>query len=152
MCAAAIAVSVIKALVPQNSAGACIGIAGAAVMILAVIAPFKGFEAENITRWRARCGGEVAAMSESLQAENRRLEEDIIQERLSAYILQRAEAVGAKCAAVTVMSKQGIPVSARAEAADTASVEKLRRIVTDECGISCEVVLQNSGGENDGYK
>ena len=33
MCAAAIAVSVIKALVPQNSAGACIGIAGAGAVL-----------------------------------------------------------------------------------------------------------------------
>ena len=142
ICAAAILVSVAYAMAPKNSAGHFVRLSGAVIIILAVLAPFKQFKIEAISPYIVRYNLSYENLTENLQAENEKIQSLIIEDKMSTYILQRAQEIGVSCE-VTVSagkSEDGYLYPASAHVVlDAATPEKKRlelmEIIEQECAI-----------------
>lgn len=102
ICAAAIIVSVAKAIAPQNPAGRCVQLIGALVLILAVLSPLRSLSVSDIAEYDRRYAPEIEELSHDLQEENEKIQEDIIEEEMSTYISERARDLDIECDAVSV--------------------------------------------------
>lgn len=102
ICAVTIIVSVIKAVVPQNSAGRCVQLAGALVLIMAVISPFKSLSVSDIMKNDRGYELEFERQSRHLQEENENIQKEIIEKEISSYISQRLLDFGLDCEGIAV--------------------------------------------------
>lgn len=155
ICAVAIIVSVIKAIAPQNSAGRCVQLVGALVLVMAVISPFKSLSVSDIMKNDRRYELEFDRQNNRLQEENEKIQKEIIETEVSSYISQRLIDFGLKCKEVEVAAVKRqdgylYPESIRILMDEKISETKRKEIektVKRECGIpEDKVVFEQKGG------
>lgn len=104
---AAMVVALAEGLMPDGVVRKVGRLTGALVMLLAVIQPVLQVDgaalASSLTQYRAQAAG----YSQSLEEENQELMKKLIAEQAGAYILDKAQALGAAPTSVTVTTEPG---------------------------------------------
>ncbi len=155
ICAVAIIVSVIKAIAPQNSAGRCVQLIGALVLILAVVSPFKSMSVSDIVKNDRSYELEFEKQSHNLQEENEKIQKQIIEKEVCSYISQRMLDFGLSCRVITVeiVKRQDgylYPEEVRIiteQKLSQAERKEIEKVIKRECGIAEDkVAFESEGG------
>lgn len=142
-CAAVIA-AVADALSPQGTPKKLVRVAGGLLMLLAVLGPVKKLESADLADLLAKYQAQYSGYSEALAQANRDVMKDIIAEETSAYILDKAAALGVTDCTVTVtcrMTDEGFPVPETVTVRGRGSAQAwadLRRAITADFAIEPE--------------
>ncbi len=143
ICISAMIVSIAKAVTPQNPSGKIIPIVGALIMILSVTAPVLKVSLEDVIKEVEENNLEYEWIENEFKNTNEKLSCEIIEDKMSSYIFERAERMGAECASVDVKvekDKQGrfcidsVKIILKKTNA-TQDKEKLREILISELSI-----------------
>ena len=132
---AAMVVALAEGLMPDGVVRKVGRLTGALVMLLAVIQPVLQVDgaalASSLTQYRAQAAG----YSQSLEEENRELMKKLIAEQAGAYILDKAQALGAAPTSVTVrgdLTQSQIAALTRQIAADFAIPAQRQTYITED--------------------
>lgn len=131
---ATLIISVAAALCPKNTAGRTVMMCGSLIMTAVLISPLKGFDTSLLNEYGEQYEREIEVKSEKLRLQNEELRQDIIEENLRAYILQRAKTMEIECD-VQISCKGDLPYSAYVDVADEEKALELSRLIESECGI-----------------
>ena len=143
--AATMIAAVARALAPKNAAGKAVSFGGAALVMLALLAPLGSVDMDKFEDYTRKLNGEIELRAEALSEENQKLQRDIIENEIAAYILQRAEEVGVSCE-VSVFFADGFSHSVSIELPSGDGREQLTEIIADECGIPRERQMYKISG------
>lgn len=130
ICASLVA-ACLQAVVPKGGSGRVLRLVSGLVLMGAILHPLSGLKAlsENIQAWISHSGWEEAG--EETFAEERTLLKSIIEQRVGAYILDKAEEWGISCG-VTVFCRyeNGLYHPERAELSGALDQEQAERLCT----------------------
>lgn len=141
--AATLISAVADLITPKSPAGKVVRLAGTLILITAVIAPVKRFDIDFLSPYIVRYNLEFSELSGRITNENKKIQTLIIEDKMSAYILQRAKDIGIVLRRVKVnagKSAEGYlyPESAELEPEGEISQGKqleLTEIIERECAI-----------------
>ena len=146
VCAVAMIGAIVGALVPKNSSGKisimCVGI----IMMAVIISPIKNVGKNIFSDYTEDIEYELSKKLENTAEENQKIYDNIIEERIEAYILQRSKEENIVCE-VSVVCKNGEVTLARIVGETAEDIKKASQIATSECGI-----LKTEERINDGKK
>lgn len=137
---AAMLLALAESLTPEGGVRRVCRLAGGLVLLLAAISPMVKLDTSDMTRITEEYRTAAEGYSRALEEENEFLYESIIVENTSAYILDKAEALGMDCAVSLSVSRDqsGVPSPERVTVRGAWTPEQrdaLSRILETELGI-----------------
>lgn len=143
--AASILVSAAVAVTPKGSMQKMVRFVGGLVLLLALTAPLKDFNSEDLAFYSMQYRADYEQYEEKLIDENTAMIKTIIEDKTRTYILQKADELGIECnAAVTAVSREdGYPYPEEIVIETDAGVDptlkaKLSRVLESELGVPKE--------------
>ncbi len=127
----------VSVITPKNAAGRAAMLCGSILLTVVLLSPIKGFDTSALSEYDKKIEVEIDGRAESILQKGEELKEDIIEENLRAYILQRTKQFGIYCDA-EVLCLEGMPDSVRVKLKREEDKEKVSQILTEECGIAKE--------------
>jgi len=97
LCAAGLAAALLEALAPEGAAKRTLRLCAGALLLLTMLGPLAGLNAEDFSMFLSRYTASDAALPTKLEQENERLSRMIIQDRAEAYILDKAAQLNMNC-------------------------------------------------------
>jgi len=145
ICVTAVLVSVVKTLTPQNSAGKCVQLVGALMLIITVISPFKKLQFHTTLYQSNIYEYDREKLVVSLENENEKIRKEFIEDAIETYIFQRAEEFDIKLSRVYIeMEEKGIRIKSVEIIADESVSEskanEFEKIIKDECEMKGDLV------------
>ena len=93
--AAALLAAIVPALVPEGSGRRCVQFGCGLLLAVTAIAPVAGLDFEAVAKQIAELRLETEAARTGVEMQNRELQARIISQQTAAYILDKADALGA---------------------------------------------------------
>ena len=142
-----------QCLMPEGSVRKVGSLAGGLLLLLALIMPLKSLETKDLSLALAEYRLMGTDSVELLELENERLVKTIIEEQTTAYILDKAEAVGIKCSAEVSYeySDNGIAYPVEVTIFGDLTKEqkrKLMQIIENDLAVSKENQFYKKGEES----
>lgn len=126
-------------LLPDGTGKTLMHLVGSLMLLIAVIQPLQDFQLPKDDQWFTDYqseGKDFAAMGEELAMAARC---EFIKQRLGAYILDKAAALGADISVGIVLNRQEVPVAIVLSGKVSEPVQQqLSQIITQDLGISKE--------------
>ena len=142
VCCAALLLSLISALVPKGNVKRYVNFIGSLLIVLAVIVPIKNIDSEDLAKAISEFSFQYDDAKSDIEVKNRELIEQIIMKECAAYILDKAEQIGASVTVELQMSEDmeyPFPVSIVVSGQVSEEKQKiLERIIADDLGIPKE--------------
>lgn len=139
VCAASIIFAAVHALAPDGPAKRSVRLAGGACVLIAVCAPISEVDFSALTFEAFAVSDEYAEAAEEVERENYELVKVVIEGRLRAYILDKADALGVTCEAeVSTVNTDGVPLPASVKGSwsgDAEAFERLCELIALDLGI-----------------
>jgi len=95
---AAMALAAVQMLVPDGALRKVANLAGGLILLLVLAAPLTKLEISELTLALTEYRMKETGSSALLELENKRLVLEIVEEQTAAYILEKAEEMGIRCA------------------------------------------------------
>ncbi|MBR5543429.1 MAG: hypothetical protein IKU65_04970 [Oscillospiraceae bacterium] len=142
VCAVALASAVIAAIVPKNSPGRIAAMYVGMLMTAVIISPIKTLDTYKLSGYMSDIQYELSECAEKSEEKMRQLTDNIIEDRVEAYILERSKT---ECE-VEVLCKDGVLCSASVSGTSESEVKKVSEMINRECGIlQIRESLKNDG-------
>ena len=139
----AVVASIIAVLLPKNTAGRISIMSVGIIMTAVIVSPIKAIDAGNISGYMEETQREISQYTRTASEKNQKICDEIIEEKLRAYILQRSNEAGIKCD-VAIKFENGEPHYAEVFAGGGRDGDKVAEIIRGECGIAkVEVRIKN---------
>ncbi len=139
-------VSVITALCPKNAAGRAVSLASCLLMTVTLLSPISRVDISALSAEMEKYSLKAEKIYEKMLGEQDNIRDELIEENVRAYILQRAESLGIKCD-ITVRCKDGKPDSAYITAGSDAELIAAAELAVKELGIARERIKTEKEGE-----
>ncbi len=127
--------SVISSLAPKNSAGRVCSMLGSVMLIVVLISPIKKITSSDIFEMSRAYEDEINKSIETSAEKFEEIENEIIGEKLSAYVLNKAKANACE---VSVKLDGDMPVSATVISKSAEEAGRVCAVLEEEFGISPE--------------
>lgn len=137
---AAMVLALAESLAPEGGVKRVCRLAGGLVLLLAAVSPVAKLDTADLSHITEEYRAAAEGYSQALEEENRFLYESIIAENTAAYILDKAEALGAVCTVTVSVApdRSGTPCPERVTVRGSwtgAQRDELSRILETELGI-----------------
>ena len=134
ICGCTVLLSLIDSLIPKTSASQHIRVCGAVILLFTVFAPLKTI---HLNDFKIELDQELDQNFDTAIASNREFEISIIEDRLSEYILQKANQLGIECeVSVSVKEdEEGMLFPQKIVIYGSEKMNELESIIEKECGI-----------------
>ena len=142
-------VSVISVIAPKNSAGRVSSMLGSILVLVALVSPIFDFEGAKILGMGKVYEEEISKRIESAEEKTADIKNDIIQNKLTAYVLEKAKTDENECK-VSVEVSDGAVLSATIECYERGITDRVLTVLENELGIAKESVEIKDGKEKDG--
>lgn len=127
----------VTVITPKNAAGRAAMLCGSIILTAVLVSPIKSFDTSFLSEYDKRIEVEIEKKAKNISEKGEELKENIIEENLRTYILQRTKQFGIVCD-VRVLCLEGVPHSVSVELKRDEDKEKVSQILTEECGIAEE--------------
>ena len=127
----------ITVITPKNAAGRAAMLCGSILLTTVLVSPIKAFDASVLSEYDKRIEVEIEGRAKNISQKGGELKENIIEQNLRTYILQRTKQFGIFCDA-KVLCLDGVPYTASVKLERKEDREKVSQILTEECGIAKE--------------
>lgn len=148
---AALVIAIAESLTPAGTIRKIGRLTGGLVLLLAMLNPLLRVDGEALTRALTEYRLSLDGYGEELEAENRVLMKDIIEERSGAYIQDKAEDMGINCQVTVETEEAGewpVPESVTVFGALTAEEQaRLTHEIEADFAIPAERQYYESGGD-----
>ncbi len=148
---AALVIAIAESLTPAGTIRKIGRLTGGLVLLLAMLNPLLRVDGEALTRALTEYRLSLDGYGEELEAENRVLMKDIIEERSGAYIQDKAKEMGISCQVVVEAESEGdwpVPQWVTVSGALTEEEQALlSRTIEADFAIPAERQIYESGGE-----
>ena len=134
ICAVSVLSATVQALTPKNALHGSVKMICALLLISAMVSPLKKLDISDFRIAGKKAEYSITDKTERLQLENEKIRQEIIEESISAYILNRAKQFGDNITA-SVRCKDGIPESVVLRAENGKISQKTLEMIEKECGI-----------------
>lgn len=139
----AIVASIIAILLPKNTAGRISIMSVGIVMTAVVVSPIKAIDGQSISGYMEEAERGISEYTRDASEKNQKICDEIIEEKVRAYILQRSNEEGIKCD-VTIKFENGEPLYAEVFIENSHDAKRVAEIIRGECGIAkVEVRIKN---------
>ena len=135
--AVAMIMAIITVLTPKNTAGRTAMLCGSIILTAVLVSPIKAFDMEKVSEYDRDFKFEIEEKANAIVMTGEKMKEDIIEEKLRTYILQRTKQFGIICD-VSVVCRDGMPDSVTIGLRREEDREKISEILVSECGIAKE--------------
>ena len=132
--AVALMASVISVIAPKNSAGRVAFMIGSMLVLVALVAPIFGFETEDFSEIRKTYEDIVAEKTEAAKTSGEAVKNNIIQDKLTTYVLQEAKTDASECK-LTIEVKDERAVSAKIVCRDSAVSKRVSEVLSEDLNI-----------------
>ncbi|MBR3848813.1 MAG: hypothetical protein IKM21_05940 [Oscillospiraceae bacterium] len=137
--AVALIVSVISVVAPKNSAGRVVTMLGSILVLVAFVLPVLDFEALRLIGVGEAYEEKISEQIEKAEKETDEIKNNIIKEKLTAYVLDKAKTDENECK-VDIKIQDGAAMSAIVECGERNISERVSEILEKELGIAKESV------------
>ncbi len=137
--AVALMVSVISVIAPKNSAGRAASMLGSILVLIALVSPLFDFEASQILGIGRGYEEEISKRIEETEKKTTDVKNDIIKNRLTAYVLEKAKTDESECK-LSMEIQDGEIKSATVASRESAVAERVSEVLEGELGIARESV------------
>lgn len=134
ICAVSIICAIVQAIVPKNAVYGNVKMVSSLLLVCAMLSPLKKLDLSEFRAVSQKMNVEITDKTSAIDEENRKIKQNIIEERLSAYILKRATQNG-DVLRVSVKCKDELPESVAITAKNGRLSESTLRMIEQECGI-----------------
>lgn len=133
--AASMALAILYALLPKTAVLTAAKCTGGLVLLLVVVRPLLSLDMDALRGQYAAWGDAIEQQTQEYAAEGQQELERIIVSRCSAYISERAAALGLSCTSeIVCRMEEGVPIPAEVTL-DIPQNAALSQIIEDELGI-----------------
>ncbi len=129
LCAASLVVAVTSAIAPKNSAGRVSVMIASVLVMVALVSPVVDLREVAILDIGRDYESRIEQKIEETTEKTGQLKKDIIEEELSSYVLNKADAETSK---VNIKVEDGVAVSAKVKGRNSDEVKRIRKILEDE--------------------
>lgn len=129
--------AVITVITPKNTAGRAAMLCASIAFTAVLVSPIKAFDVSGLSEYERNFRSEIDGKSKEIEVQSLQARENIIEENLRAYILQRAKQFGISCDA-EVQCIDGTPRFVAVVLRNEKDREKVSEILLEECGIEKE--------------
>ncbi len=136
LCAVTFIMSVVAAIAPKNSAGKVCSMLGSIILIFVLVSPLKQISSSEIFAIGRVYQSRIDERIQKSQIKCEEIENKIIEEKLSAYVLNKAK-LDAGCEAYIEVEER-VPVAASVIINDFSNKEKVSRVLEEDLGLSIE--------------
>ena len=131
ICGCTVLISLISSLMPKSNVARVVRVCGTAILVFAVFAPLKQMQSNDF---------EFPIVSEAHEvvAENHEhIEISFIENRITEYVLQRANELGVECEVNVHVTRNenGVLLPQKIELCGIGVTNKLVRAIEHECGV-----------------
>ncbi len=131
----AIVASVIAILLPKNTAGRISIMSVGIIMTAVVVSPIKAIDGQSIAGYMEEIEGQISEHTRGVSEKNQKICDEIIGDKVRAYILQRSNEEGIRCD-VSIKYESGEARYAEAFVENSNDAKKVLEIMRGECGIA----------------
>lgn len=148
---AALVLAIAESLTPEGAIRKVGRLTGGLVLLIAMIQPLLSLDEDALTRALTEYHFSMDSYSRDLEEENWNLMKDIIEERSSAYIQDKAESMGIDCQVLVEAVDEGdwpVPESVTVFGALTEDQQaRLTRVIETDFAIPTDRQYYESGGK-----
>lgn len=137
LAAVTLMVAVINAVAPKNNAAKVCTMLGSILLIMVLISPVRRIDTSEIARMEKHYNSEINLGISRMREKYEGIEENIIEERLSAYVLSRANVQKEDCS-IKFEFSENTPISAEITVGDADVFERISYVLETEIGIPRE--------------
>ena len=139
-------VSIISVIAPKNSAGRVASMLGSILVLVALVSPIFDFEGAKLLGMGKVYEEKISERIETAEEKTADIKNNIIQEKLAAYVLEKAKTDENECK-VSVEVSDGAVLSATIECHERGISDRVLTILENELGIAKESVEIKDGKE-----
>ncbi len=138
---ASILVSVMMTIIPKGTIRTVIGLAAGVLMVITLLTPLMKLQHLNIADIIEVGDSRTQVIHEEFSEKQDKLLKQLIENKTSAYILTKAQALGVNCQVTVICNEQHIPTSVTIIGSSKPAphtVQQLAQMITSDCGITAE--------------
>ena len=128
--------AVILAITPKNAPGKAVALCGSIILTVTVIAPLRNINVEKLSYLGEEYGAEIAERARNFQSTNEKIQLEVIEEKLRAYILSGNE----KVRDVTVSCESADSISAEVVIRSEEDKMEIVDFLIKECGLRADKI------------